>query len=82
MIIARLATELRCSLPEQAEPAWARLRHPVARRAGVPRSLGPQGLGRGVFPELFERTCGLVAGEAFPPRGWWRGHRAAVVLRG
>ena len=33
IIIARLATELRCYLPERAEPAWARLRHLGARRA-------------------------------------------------
>ena len=33
VIIARLVTELRCYLPERAEPAWARLRHLGARRA-------------------------------------------------
>lgn len=32
-IIARLVTELRCYLPERADPAWARLRHLGARRA-------------------------------------------------
>ena len=32
MIIARLVTELRCYLPERADPAWARLRHLGARR--------------------------------------------------
>ena len=35
MIIARLVTELRCYLPERAEPGWARLRHLGARRAGL-----------------------------------------------
>ena len=35
VIIARLVTELRCYLPERAEPAWARLRHLGARRAGL-----------------------------------------------
>src|SRR3954451_16067542 len=35
MIIARLVTELRCYLPERAEPAWARLRHLGARRAAL-----------------------------------------------
>jgi transposase len=35
MIIARLVTELRCYLPERAEPVWARLRHLGARRAGL-----------------------------------------------
>ena len=32
VIIGRLVTELRCYLPEQADPAWARLRHLGARR--------------------------------------------------
>lgn len=31
-IIARLVTELRCYLPERADPTWARLRHLGARR--------------------------------------------------
>jgi transposase len=35
IIIARLVTELRCYLPERADPAWARLRHLGARRAGL-----------------------------------------------
>lgn len=35
MIIARLVTELRCYLPERADPAWARLRHLGARRAAL-----------------------------------------------
>ena len=33
VIIARLVTELRCYLPERADPTWARLRHLAARRA-------------------------------------------------
>jgi transposase len=32
VLIARLATELRCYQPEQADPAWARLRHLGLRR--------------------------------------------------
>lgn len=32
LLIARLATELRVYLPEQADPTWARLRHLGARR--------------------------------------------------
>jgi hypothetical protein len=32
VIIARLALELRCYLPERADPGWARLRHLGARR--------------------------------------------------
>lgn len=35
MIIARLVTELRCYLPERADPTWARLRHLSARRCGL-----------------------------------------------
>ena len=40
MIIARLVTELRCYLPERADPTWARLRHLGARRAGLVREVG------------------------------------------
>lgn len=35
MIIGRLVTELRCYLPERADPVWARLRHLGARRIGL-----------------------------------------------
>jgi transposase len=35
MVIARLVTELRCYLPERADPTWARLRHLGARRAAL-----------------------------------------------
>jgi len=40
MIIARLVTELRCYLPERADPAWARFRHLGARRAGLVVDVG------------------------------------------
>jgi transposase len=40
VIIARLVTELRCYLPERADPAWARLRHLGARRAGLVTAVG------------------------------------------
>ena len=40
MIIARLVTELRCYLPERAEPDWARLRHLGARRTGLVADAG------------------------------------------
>ena len=33
VLIARLVSELRCYLPERAEPRWGRLRHLGARRA-------------------------------------------------
>src|SRR4051812_6291580 len=40
VIIARLVTELRCYLPERAEPAWARLRHLGARRIDLVLAAG------------------------------------------
>ena len=40
VIIARLVTELRCYLPERADPVWARLRHLGARRARLVRDAG------------------------------------------
>jgi transposase len=40
MIIARLVTELRCYLPERADPTWARLRHLGARRTGLVVDVG------------------------------------------
>jgi transposase len=43
MIIARLVTELRCYLPERADPLWARLRHLGARRARLVTDVGAAG---------------------------------------
>jgi transposase len=40
VIIARLVCELRCYLPERADPTWARLRHLGARRAGLVTAAG------------------------------------------
>jgi transposase len=40
MIIARLVTELRCYLPERADPTWARLRHLGARRTRLVTETG------------------------------------------
>lgn len=40
MIIARLVTELRCYLPERADPTWARLRHLGARRVALTVAAG------------------------------------------
>ena len=57
VIIARLVTELRCYLPERAEPAWARLRHLGARRIDLVLAAGRAGgLGLIVFtnPNLLE----------------------------
>lgn len=39
MIIGRLVTELRCYLPERADPTWARLRNLGARRIGLVRDI-------------------------------------------
>jgi transposase len=39
-IIARLVTELRCYLPERADPTWARLRHLGARRVRLVVEVG------------------------------------------
>jgi transposase len=39
-IIARLVTELRCYLPERADPTWARLRHLGARRVALTVAAG------------------------------------------
>jgi transposase len=40
VIIARLVTELRCYLPERADPTSARLRHLGARRTGLSVAVG------------------------------------------
>jgi transposase len=40
VIIARLVTELRCYLPERADPTWARLRHLGARRVALTVAAG------------------------------------------
>jgi transposase len=40
VIIARLVTELRCYLPERADPIWARLRHLGARRTALTVQVG------------------------------------------
>jgi transposase len=40
VIIARLVTELRCYLPERADPTWARLRHLGARRTALTVAAG------------------------------------------
>jgi transposase len=40
VIIARLVTELRCYLPERADPAWARLRHLGVRRTDLIAAVG------------------------------------------
>ncbi|WP_166487349.1 IS110 family transposase [Geodermatophilus obscurus] len=67
VIIARLVTELRCYLPERAEPAWARLRHLGARRAGLVLAAGAAGgLGRGGRAVGVGQLAGRHDGRARP----------------
>jgi transposase len=64
MIIARLVTELRCYLPERADPPWARLRHLGARRAGL---VTHAGAARQQARDLLECAWPAVLGAARDP---------------
>jgi hypothetical protein len=64
MIIARLTTELRCYLPERADPSWARLRHLGARRA---RLVTAAGAARQQVRDLLECAWPAVLGAAAQP---------------
>jgi transposase len=64
VIIARLATELRCYLPERADPTWARLRHLGARRA---RLVTEHGAARQQVRDLLECAWPAVLGAASQP---------------
>ena len=64
MIIARLVTELRCYLPERADPTWARLRHLGARRAGLVRDAGAA---RQQVRDLLECAWPAALGAAADP---------------
>jgi transposase len=75
-IIARLVTELRCYLPERADPAWARLRHLGARRA---RLVVAAGAARQQIRDLLECAWPAVldtAGQPLDSASW----RAAVTV--
>ena len=75
-IIARLVTELRCYLPEQTEPAWARLRHLGARRVELVRAAGAA---RQQLRDLLECAWPAVWSAAVEPvesASW----RAAVTV--
>ncbi|GAA2848357.1 hypothetical protein GCM10010472_01590 [Pseudonocardia halophobica] len=63
-IIARLVTELRCYLPERADPSWARLRHLGARRA---RLVTAAGAARQQVRDLLECAWPAVLGAASKP---------------
>jgi transposase len=64
MIIARLVTELRCYLPERADPTWARLRHLGARRADL---VTHGGAARQQARDLLECAWPAVLGAARDP---------------
>ncbi len=70
MIIARLVTELRCYLPERADPTWARLRHLGARRA---RLVTAAGAARQQVRDLLECAWPAVlsaAGDPLESKSW------------
>jgi transposase len=70
MIIARLVTELRCYLPERADPTWARLRHLGARRA---RLVTAAGAARQQVRDLLECAWPAVldaAGQPLDSASW------------
>ena len=64
MIIARLTTELRCYLPERADPTWARLRHLAARRAKLVTAAGAA---RQQVRDLLECAWPAALGAASQP---------------
>jgi transposase len=64
VVIARLVTELRCYLPERADPAWARLRHLGARRAGLVVGVGAA---RQQVRDLLECAWPAALGAAAQP---------------
>jgi len=64
MIIARLVTELRCYLPERADPTWARLRHLGARRVALTVDTGAA---RQQIRDLLECAWPAVLGAAGQP---------------
>ena len=69
-IIARLVTELRCYLPERADPTWARLRHLGARRA---RLVVEAGAARQQIQDLLECSWPAVldaAGQPLDSKSW------------
>src|SRR5215217_3671058 len=80
MIIARLVTELRCYLPERAEPIWARLRHLGARRAGLVLTAGAAGA---QIRDLLECSWPAVLGAAVEPleSASWRAAMTVVLDR-
>ena len=80
VIIARLVTELRCYLPERAEPAWARLRHLGARRIELVLAAGAAGAR---VRDLLECAWPAVWGAAVEPleSASWRAALTVVLDR-
>ncbi|RHW28304.1 IS110 family transposase [Nocardioides immobilis] len=70
MIIARLVTELRCYLPERAEPAWARLRHLGARRGALVTDATAARLQVTDLLECAWPAALQAAGEPFKSKSW------------
>lgn len=64
VVIARLVCELRCYLPERADPTWARLRHLGARRA---RLVTDAGAARQQVRDLLECAWPAALGAARDP---------------
>lgn len=80
MIIARLVTELRCYLPERADPVWARLRHLGARRTGL---VIDAGAARQQIRDLLECAWPAALGAAAEPldSASWRAALTVVLDR-
>jgi transposase len=82
VVIARLVTELRCYLPERADPAWARLRHLGARRA---RLVVDAGAARQQVRDLLECAWPAVLEGAAQPldsKSWLAATSVALDLAG
>lgn len=78
VIIARLVTELRCYLPERADPDWARLRHLGARRAGL---VTARGAARQQVRDLLECSWPAALTAAAQPldsKSWLAAMRVAL----
>lgn len=82
VVIARLVGELRCYLPERADPAWARLRHLGARRA---RLVTDAGAARQQVRDLLECAWPAVLQAAAQPldsKSWLAAMSVAADLAG
>jgi Transposase len=75
VLIARLASELRCYEPERASSVWARLRHLGARRSQVTTEATAAVITPPSSPHLLERGV-----QGFPQSVRALGYRAGQVL--